>query len=76
MKFSVSDRTKEKVKFILKILDELNENAKISDRKIAKKLKTSQSTISRHRQFLEKNKIITRYTIWVDTKQLLKVITK
>ena len=51
------------------VLIELLKNCKISDREIAQKLKTSQSTVTRSRKKLEK-KIIKKYTALPDFSKL------
>ena len=51
------------------ILFQLLRNSKLSDREIAKKLKTSQSTVTRTRHKLE-NRIIKSYTIVPDLSKL------
>ncbi len=51
------------------ILFQLLRNSKLSDREIAKKLKTSQSTITRTRHKLE-NRIIKSYTLIPDLSKL------
>ena len=51
------------------LLFQLLRNSKLSDREIAKKLKTSQSTITRTRHKLE-NRLISSYTIVPDLSKL------
>ncbi|MGQ9460398.1 MAG: Lrp/AsnC family transcriptional regulator [Candidatus Bathyarchaeaceae archaeon] len=53
-----------------KVLSELLRNAKISDRSLAKKLKVSQSTLTRVRNKLEREGYIRRYTILPDFRKL------
>lgn len=58
----------------LNILHYLKTNAKLSDREIAKKLNTSQSTITRHRHLLEKKEIIKNYTAIMNITKLIEWI--
>jgi len=53
-----------------KVLKELLRNAKTSDRSLAKKLKVSQSTLTRVRNELEREGYIRRYTILPDLGKL------
>lgn len=53
-----------------KVLRELLINAKMSDRTLAKKLKVSQSTLTRVRNELEREGHIRRYTILPDFRKL------
>lgn len=63
-----------RLKRILDILSILENNAKISDRKLAGKLDTSQSTITRCRSMLEKKGIIEKYLTVINEENLVKLL--
>jgi DNA-binding Lrp family transcriptional regulator len=53
-----------------KILSELMKNAKISDRELAKKIRSSQPTVTRARRKLEKEGYIREYTVIPNFRKL------
>lgn len=56
----------------LTVLYYLEKSAKLSDREIAKKIGTSQSTVTRHRNMFERNGIIKQYLTIIDESKLIK----
>jgi Lrp/AsnC family leucine-responsive transcriptional regulator len=53
-----------------KVLSELMKNAKISDRELAKKIGSSQPTVTRARRKLEKEGYIREYTVIPNFRKL------